>query len=109
MSSDPQLNATVPNSDRASEPSSHSMDKPIAQTYDKSADFGGNTQVSEADNLMSKSDPDTVQFMAQRNEMLLNQNAEPGAEENKVQLNPIGPLAASSTVVNLLLATGPFS
>jgi len=30
-------------------------------------------------------------------------------DKNKVTLNPMTQLAASSTVVNLLLATGPFS
>lgn len=42
--------------------------------------------------------------------MLQNINdSDQSKDENKVVLNPIGPLAASSTVVNLLLATGPFS
>jgi preprotein translocase subunit Sec61beta len=31
------------------------------------------------------------------------------SESGKVKLNPMTPLAASSTVINLLLATGPFS
>jgi hypothetical protein len=30
-------------------------------------------------------------------------------DNGKVKLNPMTPLAASSTVINLLLATGPFS
>jgi len=30
-------------------------------------------------------------------------------DDKKVKLNPMTPLAASSTVINLLLATGPFS
>ena len=48
--------------------------------------------------------------MEQRGNMLADINAtEAKNEEGKVQLIPMGPLAASSTVVNLLLATGPFS
>lgn len=31
------------------------------------------------------------------------------ANQNKVKLNPMSPLAAAATVVNLLLATGPFT
>ena len=53
-------------------------------------------------------DPKADQFMANRKEMLQSQ-ANGGDDKNKVQLKPMGPLAASSTVVNLLLATGPFS
>lgn len=58
----------------------------------------------------SETDPDAKQFMEQRGNMLADINAtEAKDEEGKVQLIPMGPLAASSTVVNLLLATGPFS
>ena len=32
-----------------------------------------------------------------------------GKNEGKVNLKPMGPIAASSTLVNLLLATGPFT
>ena len=51
--------------------------------------------------------------MESRADMLksMEQTKEGGGEgdANKVKLNPMGPLAASSTVVNLLLATGPFT
>ena len=66
--------------------------------------------VTEADNLVSQTDPDASKFMDQRNDMLRNINAsESDEDKNKVQLQPMGPFAASSTVVNLLLATGPFA
>jgi hypothetical protein len=67
--------------------------------------------ISKPESMGSSEDSETHQFMAERNEML--ENAKVGAAEanNKglVQLKPMTPLAASSTVVNLLLATGPFA
>ncbi len=55
-------------------------------------------------------DSDTQQFMAERSNMLSN-NKVAGAANDKgmVVLQPMSPMAASSTVVNLLLATGPFA
>ena len=47
--------------------------------------------------------------MQQRANMLSQNNNGRDGNENKVTLKPMGPLAASSTVVNLLLATGPFT
>jgi len=48
--------------------------------------------------------------MAERSNMLSN-NKVAGAANDKgmVVLQPMSPMAASSTVVNLLLATGPFA
>ena len=48
--------------------------------------------------------------MAERSNMLSN-NKVAGANNDKgmVTLQPMSPMAASSTVVNLLLATGPFA
>ena len=63
MSSDHKLNTTIPDSP------SLSLDKPFSN--DK-PEFGDGKQVTEADNLMSKTDPDAAEFMAQRNEMLQN-------------------------------------
>ena len=66
--------------------------------------------VTEADNSNSDGADqagETDRFMAERKDMLASMNKDD--DKDKVQLKPMGPLAASSTVVNLLLATGPFS
>ncbi len=58
----------------------------------------------------NNNDPDTQQFMAQRSNMLSNNKVAGAANDNSmVVLQPMSPMAASSTVVNLLLATGPFA
>ena len=75
-------------------------------------DFGTHPDklVHEAEAAEPGSDPDAVQFINDRSTMLSNQVKKANEDDkNKVQLKPMGPLAASSTVVNLLLATGPFS
>lgn len=76
-------------------------------------EFGEGKLVSEADNLMVApgTDPDAQKFMDQRSNML--DNIKDGGKEDedkdKVLLIPMSPLAASATVSNLLLATGPFA
>lgn len=58
---------------------------------------------------------DTEVFFQERGKMLDKNRVDGdndgggGENENKVLLKPMTPLTASSTVVNLLLATGPFS
>ena len=66
----------------------------------------------DADHALLKDggDPSTEQFMNERSTMLANNKV--AADENSkgmVTLQPMSPLQASSTVVNLLLATGPFA
>ena len=55
----------------------------------------------------------TQQFMEDRGRMLASRDEALSQSQkddpNKVTLKPMTPLSASSTVVNLLLATGPFS
>ena len=45
----------------------------------------------------------------ERPPVIFPQNTNQPNNEGKVQLKPMGPIAASSTLVNLLLATGPFT
>ena len=54
--------------------------------------------------MIQTTSPDTADMQDYQN----NFNGGP-EEEGKVKLNPMTPFAASSTVINLLLATGPFS
>jgi len=68
---------------------------------------------TEADNGGRGGPTDTQHFFDQRGKML-DQNRVADSSNGKndkglVQLQPMSQLAASSTIVNLLLATGPFS
>lgn len=103
LDADPKLNTTsqTMSAQQSHEGSLH--DNEIREA----PEFGEGKLVSEADALVRQSDPDAVKFIQERKDMM-NQKDEKD-EGNKVHLTPISPLAASSTVVNLLLATGPFS
>ena len=71
----------------------------------------GNDVFTEPDASANQSDTD--RFFNQRGNMLAQQKiAEEGKgsnDSNMVKLSPMSQLSASSTIVNLLLATGPFS
>jgi hypothetical protein len=105
---DYKLNTTNP----VSEHNSPSMTTRKQQESSDAPEFGEGKLVTEADNLVGQSDtdPDALKFISDRGDMLQKINeSDQSKDENKVVLNPISPLAASSTIVNLLLATGPFS
>ena len=95
------------------------MDEPVNVTEDPSEMSHSHTDadhatsaspfVEEAD--QNPHDESAEQFMEKRGTMLA-QVREEGVkkdDKNMVTLQPMSPLAASATVVNLLLATGPFA
>ena len=74
---------------------------PFSQGVDESQEYGLVDEPETGDNTNRYIvNPSPNDQFNKRNEI---QN------QGKVKLKPMSPLAASSTVVNLLLATGPFS
>jgi len=76
-------------------------------------DFGVTTNlVEEADNSQDNEpfiDGNNEPFIDGNNHIDYNVPGRKKIDKNMVQLKPMSPFVASATVVNLLLATGPFS
>ena len=103
---------------RVNKTASQSSSRGMSKTSDvvDQAEFGG---ITEADNMLNAKSADFMpkapkskgkqQVPMSPNTYSQLNTVDRAEEDAVVQLQPMGPMAASSTVVNLLLATGPFS
>ena len=88
------------------------LDAEVNKSHENVSRASAPTPPPEENMNFTEPDNTTNQFFDDRSKMLAaNKVANGGGKDDKgmVQLSPMSQLQASSTIVNLLLATGPFA